>query len=249
MTSHPYLEHGLSFLHAHLQSGMENPASPTAIQPFITISRQASAGATTIGGELIRQLNLIPDAEDRPWIFLDKDLLTRALSQYQIPERLSEFLPEDRVSEITAVIGEIVGLHPSLWELEHRVSDAILQLALVGRVIFAGRAAHLVTSHLTGGFHVRLIAGRNVRIERLAALRGHDRRKAEVELDQTDQARARFVRQNFDREIDDASTYDLVINTERLDPATVVQLILTGLQRKLAALPPAAHPRLVVAPE
>ena len=82
---------------------------------------------------------------------LDKDLLTHALTLHRLPERLAAFLPEDSISETNAVIGELVGLHPSLWTREHQIAEAVLQLAHVGRVIFVGRAAHLITRAVPGG--------------------------------------------------------------------------------------------------
>ena len=57
-------------------------------------------------------------------MFLDKDLIKQALTKHNLPERLAAYLPEDRISEIKATVGELVGLHPSLWELEHKISEA-----------------------------------------------------------------------------------------------------------------------------
>jgi cytidylate kinase len=238
--THTYLEQGLTILQARLKSPLSAShitAEPT-VRPFITISREACAGATTAGGLLLQLLAGPPGEPTGPsWAFLDKDLLTHALTQHHLPERLAEFLPEDRVSEITAVIGELVGLHPPLWQLEHQVGEAILQLAQMGRVIFAGRAAHLVTRHLPGGLHVRLIASREVRIRRMMALQNCNATTAAAHIDKTDLARRRYVKTNFDEDIDDPHTYDLVINTDRTSPEIVADMIYSALRLKLTAHP------------
>jgi cytidylate kinase len=242
MTPHTYLDQGLAIFRTRLKttgSGSHLPfGSPS--RPFLTISRETCAGATTLGRLLLPLLNEQMGDADRSWMFLDKDLLTRALTQHHLPEHLADYLPEDRVSEIKGMIGEIVGLHPPLWELEHRVSEAILQIAQLGYVIFAGRAAHLITHDLPGGFHLRLVAPMESRITRMQGLQNCDRAAARRILEETDRARRRYVQSNFEREIDDPHTYDLVINTEHLSPPTTAQLVLRAMQERIgAAAPPA----------
>lgn len=242
MTHHFYLEHGLTIFEAKLQSPRQaDPAGPgSEIRPFITISRETGAGATTLGLLLLPLLNERLGEEGRRWVFLDKNLLPHALATHHLPARLAEFLPEDRISEIKGVIGELVGLHPPLWQLEEQVTETIRHLAGIGRVIFVGRAAHLVTQSLPGGFHVRLVASRRSRIERMMALLNCDPPAAEAHILKNDLARRRFVKTYFDQDIDDAHLYDLVINTDRIAPASAAHLAVQALCDKLACL--AARP-------
>jgi len=170
------------------------------------------------------------------WVFLDKNLLAHALATHHLPERLAQHLPEDKISEFKAMIGELVGLHPSLWELEHKVAEAILQLAHVGRVIIAGRAAYLITRSLPGGFHVKLVASAEVRIERMVRLLNFDAAAAAAHIQNTDRPRRRFVRTRFGRDPDDVHLYDLVINTDRMTPGAVAHIILEGLRNRMLDL-------------
>ena len=119
------------------------------------------------------------------------------------------------------------------------MSKGIYQLARLGCVIFAGRAAHLVTRDLPDGFHLRLIAPLEVRIARLQAMQGCDRAAAKKFLEETDRARKRYVLSNFGQDINDPHTYDLVINTEHIPPETAAQLVLQAMRDKVAnrALP------------
>lgn len=235
MAHHTFLEHGLSVLQARLHTS-RSPSSGlhAEIHPFITISRETGAGATSLGQELIPLLNRELASAEASWVFLDRDLLTRALTQHQLPSQLADYLPEDRVSEIRASIGELVGLHPSLWQLEQKVAEAILQLAHVGHVVFAGRAAHLITRNLPGGLHIRLVASRDVRATRMAAQLDCSPEDAAAHIDQQDEARQRFVRANFNAEIENAHDYDLVINTEHFTAADTAQLVVTALHQRLA---------------
>lgn len=234
MPSHTYLEHGLTIFQTQMQAQLPStPASGVAAAaPFLTISREVCAGATTLGQLLLPMLNEEFGREGHSWMFLDKDLLLFALTSHHLPERLAEFMPEDRISEVKAVIGELVGLHPPLWELEHQVGETIRQLAMSGRVIFAGRAAHVITWSLPGGFHVRLVAGKETRTRRLMALRKCDRKAAEDFIERTDLARRRFLKNNFAQDIDDPRCYDLAINTDRMAPAAVARIVMEGLRQR-----------------
>jgi cytidylate kinase len=242
MSSHTYLDRGLTIFNTRLgapASGSHPPFSDSG-HPFITISREACAGATTLGQHLLPLLDAELAPEGRNWLFLDKNLLTQVLTTNSLPEHLAKFLPEERISEIKAIIGEMVGLHPPLWELEQRVAKGIYQLARRGCVIFAGRAAHLVTQNLRAGFHLRLVAPLETRISRMQELQHCGRADAERALEETDRARERFVLSNFGRDINDPCTYDLVINTERILPATAARLVVDAMLEKARAEAPAA---------
>ena len=164
---------------------------------------------------------------------LDKDLLTHALTHHRLPERLAVFLPEDSISETNAVIGELVGLHPSLWTREHQIAEAVLQLAHVGRVIFVGRAAHLITRDVPGGLHIRLVAPLEVRAERITRVLNCTTAVALTPLERNDLSRRRYVRTHFQQDIDNPCLYDLVINTARFSPEATALFIVAALEDRL----------------
>lgn len=238
MNTHAYLEHGMTILKTRLGSAPSEsaPAGVPADRPFITLSREVCAGATTLCRLLLPKLDAQLGGDGEEWVLLDKDLLGYALACNELPEQLARYLPEDQVSEIDAMIGEIFGLHPSIWELEQRVAQAIVRLAHVGHVVFVGRAAHLLTQALPGGFHVRLVAGRDVRIRRLMDLEGLREAEAEAVIGRTDHGRRRFVRSHFGRDIDDPHTYDLVINTDRISADAAATLVVEGLMHRAGCL-------------
>jgi type II secretory pathway component PulM len=241
MTTHPYLQQGLTILHARLKAPQARFADLTGRtpHPFITISRETCAGATTLGQHLLPLLDAQLGEEGRSWMFLDKDLINQALSLHHLPERLADYLPEDRLPEIKGLIGEIVGLHPPLWELEHRVAEAIHRFAELGRVIISGRGAHLITRDLPCGLHLRLVAPLESRIRRAEQIHQTGRAMAEAFIRDSDQARIRHVQTNFGHDVSDPHDYDLVINTDRVPAATAAHLVLTSLQERVAALTPA----------
>jgi cytidylate kinase len=239
MQADPYLEHSYAVLQTRLKSPATAApiATKAAALPFVTISREVCAGATTVGQLLVPMLNREAADEGQGWALFDKNLLIHALTQQNLEESLAKFLPEDRRSEINGVIGEFMGLHPSLWQLEHQVSAAILQLAHVGHVVFVGRGAHVITQSLPCGLHVRLVAPLETRVRRLMAMQGIDLAAAKAFIEKTDLARRRYLQSNFDRDIEDPRTYDLIINTDRISAEGAAHLIVEALRHKLAGPP------------
>jgi cytidylate kinase len=238
MIPHAYLEHSLSVLHTRLTvSGRSQPFGlRSELHPFITISRETGAGASSLGQHLVPMLNQELEVGNGGWVFLDKDLLKQALLHHQLPAQLAEYLPEDRISETKAVIGELLGLHPSLWQLEQKIAEAILQLAHVGHVIFAGRAAHLITRGVPAGLHVRLVASLPTRIARMATVLNCSEGQARAHIERSELARRNFVRAHFDQDINDPHHYDLVINSDNLTPGAAARIVVTALLERLKSL-------------
>ena len=65
---------------------------------------------------------------------------------------------------------------------------------------------------LERGFHVRVMAPRERRIENLMRRPGLTARDALHDIDSTDRHRAEFVRRVFGRSTDDPLAYDVVVN-------------------------------------
>ena len=79
---------------------------------MITISRQAGSGAHVVAESLVAGLQARDPQASPPWTMFDRDLVERVLKDHKLPERLAEFMPEDRVSGIADTIDELLGVHP-----------------------------------------------------------------------------------------------------------------------------------------
>ena len=197
--------------------------------PFITLSREAGAGASSLARLIANRLNTQIEPGETLWRVFDGNLVEAMLRDLDYPAALARFLPEDSISELDASIGEMVGLHPNLWELVQHTNCLIRHLAGQGRCILIGRGANFATAALPHGLHLRLIGKPAIRAQRMASLNRWTVAHALDRNNKADAARARYVRVNFDRNIDDATAYDLVINTSGIPlpeaAQTVSQLI------------------------
>ncbi len=157
------------------------------------------------------------------------------LQSEHLSPRIARFLPEDRISEIDASIGELLGLHPSIWQLIQRANELTRQLARSGQVILVGRGANFATQGITGGLHLRLVAPADTRAHRRAAELGTTPEVAATENMKTDAARRNYVRSVFESDISRASAYDLVLNVGSMPLELATDLVARVLHNRVSA--------------
>ena len=185
-------------------------------QPFVTISRQAGAGAETVAQLLAAKLNAKCGKDEQPWIVFDKNLIGKVLEDQNLPQEIARHVHEDKDTTLQALVGELLGIHPSMWTIFHHTSDTILKLARIGRAIVVGRGGNIITAKLKGGAQIRLVAPESVRLAHLKTDLKLDDKAAQKYLHDEDAGRRRYVKTNFDRDIEDPLLYDAVLNTATL---------------------------------
>lgn len=217
-----------------------HPEQPLGIRT-VTISRQAGSGAHSIAGKVTELLQAEAPWPSCPWTIFDRNLVERVLEDHKLPSRLARFMREDTISEISDIMDELFGLHPSSWTLAHKTAETILHLAELGGVILIGRGAALVTARLNYVMHVRIVGSLERRLARLEETCKMDRRAAADFIHREDEGRKRFLRQYFDHDIDDPLLYHLTINTDLVTIDEAAHLIAHEVLRSRS------HPSLFAA--
>jgi cytidylate kinase len=187
---------------------------------IITISRQFGAGgsavarrvADTLGwqvvdNELIEQVarraglprEEVAQKEERAPGFVER--LARALTR-SAPELFPK--PAEKVPE------------PEEAELVRVTEAVVAELAAKGRVVLVGRAAPAVLRRSHDALHLKVVAPLAVRLQRATERLGVDPKEAEKVLQETDAGRARYLKHHYGRDWNDATNYDLVLNTGTL---------------------------------
>ena len=236
MNTTPSFENAASYLNLKIiRPHHEN--APSQPRPFITISREAGAGATTLAQSLLPALNKALRPRDQPWEIYDGNLVEAMLCQRHYPSHLSRYLPEDSTSEIDASIGEILGLHPNLWELIQKTNEVIHQIAAQGHCILIDRGANYATNDLPQGFHLRLIASPEDRAQRMMSKLELSYKEALHRNVRVDACRSRYVRDSFDASVNDPTAYDLIANTSRtpLDQLSTMLVSLVACRTAVGA--------------
>jgi len=201
------------------------PLTGPAHLPFITLSRQAGAGAETVAHLLAEKLNANLPKDAQPWTVFDKNLITKVLEDADLPQEIAKHVQEDKDTTVKALVGELLGLHPSMWTIFHHTSDTILKLARLGRCIIVGRGAEIITAKLPGGTHIRLVAPEATRLAHLKKHFGLDDKAAAKYLHEHDEGRRRYVKTNFDKNIEDPLLYHAILNTGLLTFPQTADLI------------------------
>jgi cytidylate kinase len=197
----------------------------------VTISRQPYSGSHAVGEALIEMLQHDKHLGGETWALFDRDLVHKILEDHNLPKALAQYMAEDKDHDFTGLINEILGLHPSLWELFHHTCDTVYKLAKVGNVVLIGRGAHIITRNLQHVLHVRIIAPFEQRVQNAARYNDLTDPAARKHVKQEDQAREAFVRSHFDESLDNPLAYHLTLNTGRLAPRDAAKIILTALHR------------------
>ncbi len=106
-----------------------------------------------------------------------------------------------------------------------------------GRVVILGRGSPYA---LPQGRTLRVwvVASRPYRRERLALVRGLDAAAAERQLDREEAERQSFIRHHFQVDPDDASLYDVVVNTETLGIERAARLAARTFEDRFAGAEP-----------
>jgi cytidylate kinase len=193
-------------------------------RPAITFSRQTGSGAMDIARKLADYLQAKAPAHCG-WTVFDKNLVTRMLKEHDLPERLAQFLPEDRISRIRDIVENLLGLHPPSETMVRQVSETVVHLAEMGHAILVGRAANVITRHMESVFHVRLVAPLDKRVEKVMERTHMDHAAALAVIHREDAARRAYIKEYFGHDPDDVLLYDLVVNTARIAPEAAARLI------------------------
>jgi cytidylate kinase len=123
------------------------------------------------------------------------------------------------------------------------VQQIMQEHAIQGNVVIIGRAGQMILSGWPEVLHVRVIAPRPLRIERLAARQEISLESALAQVEASDRHRRSYLKRFYNVQWDDPNLYDLVINTAHLAPIAAAQLITQTLTNPLFSSHESASPR------
>jgi cytidylate kinase len=154
------------------------------------------------------------------------------IEDHNLPEKLSEYLEEDKKTEINSMVNEILGLHPPIWILVQKTAQTILQLATMGNVIIVGRGANLITEPMKNVFHIRLVAPLEDRIKHIQDIFDLSRKESIERIKKDDVMRKNYLHQHYHKDIDDKYLYHIIINTHLLPYDEAAEMISTHIIKK-----------------
>ena len=180
----------------------------------ISISRQMGSK----GDELAQQV-----ADHLNWRCVGYELINQAA--------LAAGAPHVALAEIDEL--GFFNLQPTAEErqaYQSEIERIIGELADVGQVVLLGRGGQVILQDHPNVLHLRIVAPLETRVNWLQQENNFPADEARICLVQSDHVRARYLRQHYDKHLDDPMLYHLMINTGLLDLSQAVKLITQMVQ-------------------
>jgi cytidylate kinase len=197
----------------------------------ITVTREYGAG----GYEVARRL-----AEVLGWQLLDRELLHRAAAVEHLPDAELERLDEKAVT-----LADRLRLHPPHARYLHGLTEAARQAAEQGNVVLVGRGTGQLLAGLPNVFHLRLVASRERRAQRMARLEGWTLEQALARCAEQDRIRDRFTRYFFGDTPFHPGQYHLTAHTGWMPLEDVVACVAAVVRGAATIGQTAAGPRIL----
>lgn len=109
------------------------------------------------------------------------------------------------------------------------MAEVIRTLAMRGHAVLVGRGGYLITQKLKNGLHVRLVAPRKWRIQRVASLRNVPYSEAERIVEKLHSQRAHFLRTFFLQNPEEPFHFSLVIDNSQFTLAQIAEIVVAAV--------------------
>jgi len=179
----------------------------------ITISREIGSGGRDIARQVAKTLG---------YEFVDKHTTDGVFRQYG----LTKF--DDLYSSAPGFLDLLNTDNLLLVSMSNEILEAV---AKRGNVVILGRAGFAVLADYPDVLHVRLQAPFAERVQRMMAREGlTDRQAAEERVREDDNVHQKYVQRFYDKQWDEPSNFDLVLDTATLSGDEAVRQIVEAAQ-------------------
>jgi cytidylate kinase len=192
---------------------------------IVAISDTLGSRGDAMGRELARRLG---------WEFAEREVIAKAAEQF---------------GETVGELHDVTETRPTLWE---RFTDSkrryllyveatVFEMAARDRVVIVGHGATIMLRDVRHALRVRVTAPERQRAERVRQEHGFTESAALDAVRDSDAERASRMRYLYHVDMDDAFLYDLTINSERVDVAEGVRLMVEALTLQRVQSTDVAH--------
>lgn len=211
--------------HARENGAREKLEAP--IEPVITVSRQRGSEGTILADRLTEVFG---------YTLLHHDIIDRVCESSGYKRRIIESLDGHSQSQLQLWFESMLhGTYVDASDYVKALFEVIYSISHLGGVVVVERGANFILG-TQRGFHLRVVAPREIRVRNLVTHEGYSERDAAREIEHSDHERAEFVRKLFGRSIDDPLGYDLVINHISISMETAAGLVAAAVQEKFERL-------------
>ncbi|MFV1883980.1 MAG: AAA family ATPase [Balneola sp.] len=184
-------------------------------QPVITISREFGAKGAALANELGKKLSF------KVW---DKEILDVISKKLGSSSEYLQALDENSRNLLEDTIFGFMNHKGTNLNYQIYLVKAIRSIEDHGSSIIIGRAANFICRN-PRSLHVRVVCPMEERIKQYAASNKISLKQARAVIQQKDLERENFTLFNFNRDVEQASHYDLILNSARFSMDEMVELV------------------------
>lgn len=198
-----------------------------SVNPVVTLFEMYGSGATEVGPRIAEALGV-------PWVtqaFSSEKIEEADAAREQEPDNslMARIFRRMGTAQVQDDRGSQVLYTATDRELVEDNTKTVLRSTADGGVIL-GRNATIILADRPHTLHVLLTGNLEDRVNRAAAAAGIDRTRAAKRQVSEDAVRREMSQRLYAWDPQDPSRYDLVVNTSRIPPATVVELVVAAVR-------------------
>ena len=178
---------------------------------LITISQNLGSGGMTIARQVAKGLQIE---------LYDDDRLQAVALEMDIRSDVFSNLDKKKPGLFDRILGKKPDMYLDL------VEAVVYEVSRHGQGIIIGHGGQMLLRNFGCALHVRIHASRARRIDHLMSTQKLSHEDAEKLIRKSDSARNGFFNFAFQRDLNDPSLYDLIINTEKIGNDTASQIII-----------------------
>lgn len=197
---------------------------PRPRRPCIALSRLPGSGAEELGQRLAERLG---------YTLFGLEIVDRIARKAGVQRELVEGVDERVRGSLEAILHGLTGRNLRFSESDYvsRLVRVILTLGEGGSAVIEGRGSPYILGP-DRALRALITAPREDRIDRIAKQHDLPLSEAAARLEREDVARRQFIARSFHVDPDDASLYDLAVNTASLGIDGAVDLMVEALRRR-----------------
>ncbi|MDD4871388.1 MAG: cytidylate kinase family protein [Kiritimatiellae bacterium] len=187
--------------------------------PFVTISRESSAGGHLLSHVLMTDFlkQNDPSGLFRDWHIFDRQLCETIAQDTEMHNSVSQLLTEKYHSEFKDYIDSLFTGYSDKYTIHKTTSRIIHMLAAIGKVIIVCANACCITRDLKAGIHIRLVAPEPKRVAWMMKRFNMNKTDAQKAVDEQDASQRKSIDKFFNKDVRDPLLYDIVWNTARVE--------------------------------
>jgi cytidylate kinase len=192
----------------------------TVAIPVVTVSMEPGSGGFMVAEALAKRLG---------YDLYHKNILNAIAASADTNSEVMELIEKERFSKIqdfvTALLQEQYVYSGDYLQHLKRI---VTSLGIIGRAVIVGRGANLILPP-EKRFAIRIIAPEEIRVKNIAFHFGVSLAEAKKRIKNRENKRKTFIKNTFHKDIADIASYDLVINTARLDLPAAVETVIGAI--------------------